>query len=240
MPHHRALPGRAHREGRLREGQGLLRLEVHGRRARTRACKRGHDEIKALPEITSRHGRRSRTSTRTSSSSSTSSTTRGATTGASFRSRSSEVEKMAADFKLLLMPEITVHRLDRRRAGGRRPRHPEPERAGARPRRQALPARSAEAPLAAQGAAARRAARLIILGIRKKWRHVRKYAAAQRLHVRRDERGRPQARHPRGGARLDARGQRPRQRRHPADGREALQEVPRLREAAHQRRGAST
>ncbi len=145
---------------------------------------------------------------------------------------------MAADFKLLLMPEITRIVLHRRRAGGGRARASRTSTSSiAGPRRQALPARACPSSSGASRCAGPKSARLILLGIRKKWRNVRKYAALSAfLYAEMNEGGR-EARHPRGGARLDARGQRPRQRRHHDDGREALQEVPRLRETAHQRRG---
>ncbi len=84
---------------------------------------------------------------------------------------------MAADFKLLLMPEITrLVSIDGEPAAVALA-VPNLNEMVRRPGRQALPLRSAQAHLAPQGATARRARASSSSGIRKKWRNVRKYAA---------------------------------------------------------------
>ena len=65
MPHHRALPGRAHRAGRVRQAQGLLRLAYDVGEVPTRARRRRTTRFAAMPEVTDAHRRlRRRCSTR--------------------------------------------------------------------------------------------------------------------------------------------------------------------------------
>ena len=79
-------------------------------------------------------------------------------------------------------------------------------------------------------------ARLIILGIRKKFRGDRRYAGLSLyLYHKLNASGRSHGYHW-GELGVDARRQRPRERRHPPDGRQDLQALPRLRSNPHLRR----
>ena len=143
---------------------------------------------------------------------------------------------MAADFKLLLMPEITcICSIDGEPAAV----------ALAMPNLNEL-VRDMHGKLFPLGlpkllwrlkVRGPKSARLILLGIRKKYRNMRKYAPLSAFMYAEMNDGAKSLGIEEGELGVDARGQRPRQRRHHDDGREALQDVPRLREGADQRSG---
>ena len=89
-------------------------------------------------------------------------------------------------------PRDHAHRHHRRRAGGRRARDAQRQRAHPRSARKALSARDRRSCSTASRCEGAKSGRLLILGIKKKFRLQRKYAGLSLVPLRRDERRRPE------------------------------------------------
>ena len=176
MPHHRPYQGGLVERAGYAKAKDFYAWQYRVGDLNPRV-KRAREEIRAMPEVTEpprldgeEPGRA------TSTFSSTSSTTPGATTGASSRSPARRSKKMAADFRLLLAPDLTcIVSIDGEPAAMAvalpnvnemvRDMHGKVFPFGLP---KLLWRLKVEKP---------KSARLILLGIRKKWRYVRKYAA---------------------------------------------------------------
>ena len=226
MPHHRAYQGGLDRAGRLHQAEGRLRLALpRGRRAAARA--QAHDDIEAMPEVKSRHVDMKNLDADLRIIMDVYNDAWNDNWGFVAQTER-ELSKMAADLKLIAVPELSyITEIDGEPAAV----------ALALPNLNELIAdmKGKLGPLGLPKLVWRlkvvgpHTARLIILGIKKKFRGHRKYAALERVPVLEDERRRQTPGSRRRRAVVDARGQRRREHRHQADGRQDLQDVPDLR-----------